>query len=95
MSDPSTSTNESLRHDAAVERRTVAFWKPLVLTYGIAGIALVLAVLGFARKEPLRAAFGALVLGGATLALEFAGWAFGAVALAILVVFVLSQLGIG
>ncbi len=32
------------RHDTAVERRTVGFWKPLVLTYGIIGLLLILAL---------------------------------------------------
>ncbi len=37
-------TRRIFRHDAAVERRTVGFWKPLVVTYGIIGLLLILAL---------------------------------------------------
>jgi len=48
------------RHDTAVERRTVGLWIPVILAYGVVGIALVLA-LGFAGQR--TAAIGsALVL---------------------------------
>jgi hypothetical protein len=51
------------RHDAAVERRTVGLWIPLVLAYGVVGIALVLA-LGFAgeRTAAIWSALGLALL---------------------------------
>jgi hypothetical protein len=47
------------RHDAAVERRTVGFWKPLLLVYGIVGIVIV-AILA-TTGERRTAILGALV----------------------------------
>ncbi len=65
------------------------------VSVGLAGVAMVLAVVGFARREPLRAAFGAALLGGLTLTFEFAAWFFGAAILAIVALFVMSLLGFG
>jgi len=65
------------------------------VTVGLAGIAMVLAVMGFAKREPLRGAFGAALLGGLALTLEFAVWAFGAAVLAIIALFIMSLLGFG
>jgi len=47
------------RHDAAVERRTVGFWRPLLLAYGIVGIVIV-ALLATAGERS-EAIMGALV----------------------------------
>jgi hypothetical protein len=47
------------RHDAAVERRTVGFWKPLLLAYGTIGIVIV-AILA-TTGERRTAILGALV----------------------------------
>ena len=57
------------------------------------GIAIILGVLGYARKEPLRVAGGAAVLGAGAIAFQFAVIALGAIILAILIAAVLSQLG--
>jgi hypothetical protein len=59
------------------------------------GLAIVLGVLGFAKKEPLRVAGGAVALGGSAIAFQFAVLALGATVLAILIAAVLSQIGIG
>ena len=66
-----------------------------IATALLGGLAIVLGVLGFARKEPLRAAGGAAVLGGAALAFQFLVIALGAIILAILIAAVISQLGFG
>jgi hypothetical protein len=60
----------------------------------LGGLAIILGVVGYATKEPLRAAGGAALLGGSAIAFQFAVLALGAIVLAILVVGVLSQLGI-
>ena len=60
----------------------------------LGGLAVILGVIGYATKEPLRAAGGAALLGGSAIAFQFAVLALGAILLAILVVGVLSQLGI-
>ena len=61
----------------------------------LGGLAIILGVIGFAKKEPLRVAGGAAVLGGGAIAFQFAVLALGAIVLAILVAAVLSQIGIG
>ncbi len=61
----------------------------------LGGLAIILGVIGFAKKEPMRVAGGAAVLGGSAIAFQFAVIALGAIVLAILVVAVLSQIGIG
>ena len=61
----------------------------------LGGLAIILGVIGFAKKEPLRVAGGAAVLGGGAIAFQFAVLALGAIVLAILVAAVLSQFGIG
>ncbi len=61
----------------------------------LGGLAIILGVFGYARKEPLRVAGGAAVLGGGALAFQFAALALGAIVVAILVAAVLSQLGFG
>ena len=61
----------------------------------LGGIAIILGVIGFAKKEPIRVAGGAAVLGGSAIAFQFAVIALGAIVLAILVAAVLSQIGIG
>ena len=59
----------------------------------LGGVAIILGVLGYARKEPLRVAGGAVVLGAGAIAFQFAVLAVGAVIVAILIAAVLSQLG--
>jgi len=61
----------------------------------LGGLAIILGVLGYARKEPLRVAGGAAVLGGSAIAFQFAVLALGAIVVAILIAAVLSQIGIG
>ena len=61
----------------------------------LGGTAIVLGVLGYAKKEPLRVAGGAAVLGTGAIAFQFAAIAVGAIIVAILVAAVLSQLGFG
>lgn len=61
----------------------------------LGGMAIILGVFGFAKKEPLRVAGGAAILGGSAIAFQFAVIALGAIVLAILIAAVLSQLGIG
>ena len=60
----------------------------------LGGLAIILGVFGFAKKEPLRVAGGAAVLGGSAIAFQFAVIALGAIVLAILISAVLSQIGI-
>ena len=59
------------------------------------GLAIILGVVGFARKESVRAAGGAAVLGGIAMAFQFAVMALGAIVVAILIAAVISQIGIG
>jgi hypothetical protein len=66
-----------------------------ITTAVLAGLAIILGVIGFAKKEPLRVAGGAAVLGGSALEFQFAVMALGAIVLVILIAAVLSQLGIG
>ncbi|MCX4186309.1 hypothetical protein [Methylophaga sp. OBS4] len=66
-----------------------------IATATLGGLAIIFGVIGFAKKEPLRVAGGAAVLGGSAIAFQFAVMALGAIVLAILVAAVLSQIGIG
>jgi len=61
----------------------------------LGGLAIILGVLSYARKEPLRVAGGAAVLGAGAIAFQFAAVALGIIVLVILVSAVLSQIGIG
>ena len=60
----------------------------------LGGLALILGVVSFANKEPLRIGGGAAFLGGAAIAFQFAVIALGAIVLAILIGAVISQIGI-
>lgn len=67
----------------------------LRITTGVlGGLAIILGVISFATKEPLRVAGGAAVLGGAAVAFQFAVIALGAIIGAILIAAVISQIGI-
>jgi hypothetical protein len=66
-----------------------------ISTAVLGGLAIILGVIGFAKKESIRAAGGAAVLGGGAIAFQFAAIALGAIVFAILVAAVLSQLDIG
>ena len=59
------------------------------------GLAIILGVFGFAKKESARVAGGAALLGGVAMAFQFAVMALGAIIVAILVAAVISQIGIG
>ena len=61
----------------------------------LGGLAIILGVIGFARKEPLRVAGGAAVLGASAIAFQFMIVAIGAIIVAILVAAVISQLDFG
>lgn len=58
------------------------------------GIAVVLAVIGFARKEAPRVAGGAVCLGVAAIAFQFLTVALGVIVLAILIASVVGALGV-
>ena len=60
----------------------------------LGGLALILGVVSFAKGEPFRVGGGAAFLGGASIAFQFAVIAIGAIALAILIGAVLSEIGI-
>jgi hypothetical protein len=65
------------------------------LTAGVlGGLAIILGVISFARREPKRVAAGAVVLGGGTLAFQFIILAIAAIFLAILIAAVLGEIGI-
>ena len=66
-----------------------------VLTSVLGGLAVILGVIGFARKEPLRPATGAAVLGGGAIAFQFAALALGMIVAVLLISAVLDSLGIG
>ncbi len=66
-----------------------------VITATFGGIAIILGVFGYAKKEPIRVAGGAAILGGSAIAFQFAVVALGVIVFAILVAVVLSQIGIG
>ena len=63
-----------------------------VLAPVLGGIAVILGVTAVAKGEPLRAAAGSAILGGAAIAFQFAIVALGVIVLAILVGGVLAQL---
>ena len=65
-----------------------------IATALLGGIAIILGVIGFAKKESIRVASGAAVLGGGAIAFQFLTVALGVIVVAILVAAVLSQIGI-
>lgn len=65
-----------------------------IATSVLGGLALILGVVSFAKREPLRVGGGAAFLGGVAIAFQFAVIALGAIVLAILIGAVLSQIGI-
>lgn len=65
-----------------------------LLTAVLGSVAVILGVVGYATKEPLRVAGGAVLLGGGAVAFQFAVVALSAILVAILVAAVLPQLGI-
>ena len=65
-----------------------------IATSVLGGLAVILGVVSFAKREPLRVGGGAAFLGGAAIAFQFAVIALGAIVLAILIGAVISQIGI-
>lgn len=65
-----------------------------IATGVLGGLAIILGVVSFAKRESMRVAVGAAVLGGAATAFQFAVLAIGAIFLAILIAAVISQIGI-
>ena len=61
----------------------------------LGGLAIILAVVGFAFGEPMRVGAGGVILGSAALAFQFAIVALGALIFCVLVAAVLGELGIG
>ncbi|MEE4659645.1 MAG: hypothetical protein V2J89_04200 [Halieaceae bacterium] len=57
------------------------------------GLAIILAVVSLAFHEPVRAAAGGVILGGAALAFQFAILAIGAIFVAMLIAAVLGEIG--
>lgn len=66
-----------------------------IVTAVLGGLAIILGVIGYAKKEPMRVAGGAAILGGSAIAFQFLALALGAIIIAILIVAVLGNLGIG
>ncbi|MBT8052831.1 MAG: hypothetical protein HKN57_12995 [Xanthomonadales bacterium] len=66
-----------------------------ITTAVLGGLAVILGVVAFARKESTRVAVGAGLLGGLAIAFQFIGVALGIIVFAILIAVVLSQLGFG
>ena len=82
--------------DRAPESNSFDIDRTLMLSASVlGGIALILAVVGFAMGEPARAAGGAAILGAGAIAFQFAVVALGAIILAILVAAVIGELGFG
>ncbi len=65
-----------------------------IATAMLGGIAIILGIIGFAKKEPIRVAGGAAALGGGAIAFQFLTIAVGAIICAILIAAVLNQIGI-
>lgn len=65
-----------------------------IATALLGGIAIILGVIGFAKKESSRVAGGAAVLGVGAIAFQFLTIALGALIFVLLVAVVLNQIGI-
>jgi hypothetical protein len=65
-----------------------------IATALLGGIAIILGVIGFAKKESIRVAGGAAALGGGAIAFQFLTVALGVIVFAILIAAVLNQIGI-
>ncbi|PAU89806.1 hypothetical protein CK507_02755 [Pseudomonas sp. WN033] len=70
-------------------------WIASLATTILGGLAVILAIVGIALKEPLRVAGGAAALGVGAIAFQFAALALGVLVLVILVSAVLGSLGVG
>ncbi|MEZ5582818.1 MAG: hypothetical protein R3F37_08660 [Candidatus Competibacteraceae bacterium] len=65
-----------------------------IATGVLGGLAIILGVVSFAKRESMRVAGGAAVLGGVAVAFQFAVIALGAIVLALIAAAVISQIGI-
>jgi hypothetical protein len=66
-----------------------------IATSVLGGLALILGVVSFANREPMRVGGGAAFLGGVAIAFQFAVIALGAIFLAILIAAVIAQIDLG
>jgi len=64
-----------------------------IATGVLGGLAVILGVISFAKRESIRVASGAAILGGGAIAFQFAILALGAIVLCVLVASVISQIG--
>ena len=91
---------------AALKGESVAVAEPTATSYDLdrissiatavlGGLAVILAVIGIALKEPVRVAGGAAALGVGAIAFQFAVLALGILVLVILISSVLGELGFG
>ncbi len=65
-----------------------------IATALLGGIAIILSVIGFAKKESIKVASGAAVLGASAIAFQLFTVALGVLVVVILVAVVLNQIGI-
>lgn len=65
-----------------------------IVTAAIGGLAIILGVVGYAKKEPMRISGGAVFLGAGAIAFQFLTFALGAIILVILIAAVLGSLGL-
>jgi hypothetical protein len=70
-------------------------WVVSLATAVLGGIAVILAVMGVALKEPVRVAGGAAILGVGAIAFQFAALALAVLVVVILISAVLGTLGVG
>ncbi len=66
-----------------------------IVTAVLGGLAIILGVFAYAKRENTRAAGGATILGGIAIAFQFAVIAVGAIVVAIIVAAIISGMGIG
>ncbi|WP_395373394.1 hypothetical protein [Marinicella sp. W31] len=64
-----------------------------VVTAVLGGLGIILAAIGFARKEPSRVVSAAAFLGGGAIAFQFFGLALGVIAAAIVLSAVVASMG--
>lgn len=77
-----------------VQTSNIDIDRGLTIATGVSGgLAVILGVVSFAKRESIRVASGAVFLGGAAIAFQFALLAIGAIFLAILIAAVISQIG--